>query len=50
VVTSNYLAYTNVAAAAAGPNTPAEIRNWQLDMKTSQLDVLIRYHDIHVTL
>ncbi|KAL0053166.1 hypothetical protein WJX82_001824 [Trebouxia sp. C0006] len=42
VITSNYLAYTNVAAALAGPNTPAQIRHWQQDMKASQLELLKR--------
>lgn len=40
VVTSNYLAYTTAAAAAAGPTSPSEVRNWQQDMKTSQLEIL----------
>ena len=38
----NYLAYATAAAAAAGPTTPPEVRNWQQDMKTSQLEVLER--------
>jgi len=42
VITSNYLAYTNVAAALAGPSTPAQIRHWQQDMKASQLELLKR--------
>ena len=42
VVTSNYLAYATAAAAAAGPASPSQVRNWQQDMKTSQLEVLER--------
>lgn len=44
VVTSNYLAYATAAAAAAGPASPPEVRNWQQDMKTSQLGILERCH------
>ena len=42
VITSNYLAYATAAAAAAGPASPPEVRKWQQDMKTSQLEILER--------